>query len=236
VKDGPPYGPFGPFRLDPEYVQLLASGRERAAARYLRSKMRSPNVADAIARRHWPEAFQFHPPLQWPSLLARWIDEHSLTVDELREIVPAVWVAAVFPICVELPQGSWTDLWREIGFYSNLGRRPPRYEITLYRGTTGPPVGLGFKTGVGMSWTTSRRYARQYAVMRGASMRGGTIWQLDAPPTAVLAVIETEPELDPLLAIVDRSRPAHVRVPRVHMNEIIVDPSYASDARMVERV
>lgn len=101
---------------------------------------------------------------------------------DMAAIVADVWSAAEFP-----QQCLSVALW--CMFFRMAEYPKPAGPLTLYRGATSGRARA-------MAWTTDRTMARWFASrMRAADPRPAHVYTVDAPPAAVLAVMdEVEPD------------------------------------------
>jgi hypothetical protein len=112
-------------------------------------------------------------------LWAAWEGE-TISFDVLAATVGSVWSLAEFPDqCLEREQ--WLELFQSASFTVDGQRAPrPKEPLTLWRGSVA-------ERRSDWSWTVDRKVAKRYA---GGTMFGrpnGEVWQVTAPPEALLA-------------------------------------------------
>lgn len=120
----------------------------------------------------------------------------SITLDDLRLLLPAVWQDAERPT-QNLPSSTWVEWFRMVGWTATDDRPPPAEVSQIYRGAT-----WGRRRG--MSWTPDLEVAQWFAD-RFIGVDGGEsahVFQCQVPADAVMAFVEErkgEPEyvIDP---------------------------------------
>lgn len=134
-----------------------------------------------------------------------WDAFQSATVPDLAYRVIAAWSVASYPHSV-LTCEQWRILFRAGGFaYGGVRYDPPAKPLTLYRGAAAPSraarreyrrVSRGEVTdpALGWSWTESFEIAARYARNRH---EGGVVYQIYAPPAALLARGFDDESVDP---------------------------------------
>ena len=141
--------------------------------------------AERVAAREWADALYLRDRNDGPGLLDEWRSE--LTTDELRIVLPHVWQAAEFPVGDDdYDEDYWIGLWREAGFVSTGGNAAPTASITVYRGASAEGVGYG------LSWTRDSETARWFARRWTLTGTAGGLFELQVPPIAVLALIDSD--------------------------------------------
>lgn len=113
-----------------------------------------------------------------PGLLFEWWEDALLDHDELRTLLPVVWSMAEYPER-QIPPELWVELFEEVGFVSDVGRRRPAAPLTIYRGAGDEMSARG------MSWTTDLPLAEWFA-----RRRQGHVYVTTVEPDAVLALID----------------------------------------------
>jgi hypothetical protein len=181
-------------------IQKLEGWQVALADKLVRSVF-TPVIADLIAERE--RAGDFEGAVcaagrnAGPWLLFQWWVEGRLTIDQKRQLLPAVWSGAERPLST-LGARDWIGLFREVGYVTD----DPSYSkltepLTVYRGAT-----WGRRRG--MSWTLCRLTAERFAA-RSLVLGPAYIFTATVPPTGVLAMIREE-------------RPGE--------DEVVVDPAY----------
>ena len=130
----------------------------------------------------------------YPALLFDWWHSGTLTVDDLRAVLPDAWCWPEWPQRA-LGVGEWVGLFRTAGFVSDTGRVAPTEPVTVHRGTT-----WGRRRG--MAWTTDRQRAEWFADRWTLWATGsGMVVTATIDPGAMLAFIDdrrgSEVVLDP---------------------------------------
>jgi hypothetical protein len=119
-----------------------------------------------------------------PRLLWQWYDagEFAESVDVLRALICDVWSGAEWPLAC-LCADDWREMWHEVGFVSDTGKRPPAEPLVVYRGAT-PDSARGW------SWTADLQKARWFAGRQVLFQRDGRVYVTAVDPSAVLALID----------------------------------------------
>jgi hypothetical protein len=119
-----------------------------------------------------------------PLLLHTWWAQGEVGDDALRAFLTGVWKGVEFPLR-SLKRSLWLDLFTAAGFVAEpAGLERPVQALEVYRGAA-PSHARG------LSWTTDRKRAAAFAEAwppRGG--RAAAVYQTEAPPEAVMAIIQ----------------------------------------------
>jgi hypothetical protein len=115
-------------------------------------------------------------------------------------ISPAVLTAAAGPVwsAAEYPEGtlgrqSWLELFTDAGFtIDGTAADRPAGPVTLWRGSV-------HARRRGMSWTSDREIAQNFADGELPGRQPGQLWQVTAPPAAILCVDNGRQEAEHVL-------------------------------------
>jgi hypothetical protein len=103
-----------------------------------------------------------------------------------------VWSAAEYPE-ESLGRAEWVGLFRQAGFTVDGERSErPAAPVRLYRGA---PKSRRRR----MSWTSEETIAERFAIGGLRGREPGMVWVVDAPPEAILAVVDGRHEGEHLL-------------------------------------
>lgn len=128
-----------------------------------------------------------------PALLFDAFFSNSITLDDMRLLLPGVWQMAEYPTH-NLPADIWLEWFRMVGWTATDNRLAPIEAVQLYRGAT-----WGRRRG--MSWTPDLDLAQWFAD-RFAHRGPAHVYECQVPTDALLAFVEErrgEPEyvIDP---------------------------------------
>ena len=119
-----------------------------------------------------------------PLLLHTWWVQGEIAEDALRAFLPGAWTGIDFPLR-SLKRSQWLELFAAAGFVAEpAGLDRPAKALEIYRGATPAHVR-------GLAWTTDRKRAADFAKhWPPTGGRAAGVYQTEAPPGAVLAIIQ----------------------------------------------
>jgi hypothetical protein len=112
-----------------------------------------------------------------PALLLEWLEDGLLDPSDLWRVIGEVWMWAEWPTQT-IEVARWVELWRTVGFFTDIDEPAPTEPVTAYRGSS-----WGRRRG--MSWTVDPSRAEWFA---GRWVRHEShVFQVTIPAGAVLA-------------------------------------------------
>jgi hypothetical protein len=129
-------------------------------------------------------ALGFVGPSAAPLLLHTWWAQGEVGDDALRSLLPGVWKGVEFPMR-SLKRAEWLELFEAADFVSEpTALQRPAEALEVYRGAN-PAHARG------LAWTVDRKRALAFATQWPAtSGRAAAVYSVEAPPEAVLAIIQ----------------------------------------------
>lgn len=128
------------------------------------------------------------------SMLMRFWQQRSISIEQLRELLPEVWIDTEMPV-----QYGYRELirfFRRAGFMTDIPGLQGPIECEVYRGCTA-------KHKKGISWTLDRKRAVRFAKRFASKERIPRLYRAIAPPEAILGIFnergEQEVVVDPKL-------------------------------------
>ncbi|WP_435110024.1 hypothetical protein [Nocardiopsis synnemataformans] len=144
---------------------------------------RSPTVDSGLLGRLLTEVGR----VEGPGLVARAWTTGRISDQVLSEHLAAVWSLAEYPDTA-LPRLVWRRLFDAAGYTVDGVRADrPAGEVVLWRGSV-------TERRTDWSWTPDQRVAAQYAAGGVGGRPLGQLWQVTAPPEALLAFMTTRGE------------------------------------------
>ncbi len=134
-----------------------------------------------------------------PALLLEWWECGLLSIDDLRHVLPGVWVSAEFPVRA-IGERAWLRMFKTAGYVYCLSSdagvfisghdpsKPPTCDLEVYRGARLQTRGRG------MSWSLDREKAQWFAERWAIWRVPAGVFAFTAPPRAVLAMFNDRAE------------------------------------------